>query len=144
MEENNNKKDFTKTKPPLYPTSPMEILITTILCIISLTVLTYLLIALYRCVCSRNYAEWRASWFNERNDESGEAPVLLEVLPVVLDGHTQEIECLATDGFTVASSCLSGHLKLWDVNTGEQLGFIDRCRLVDSFSLFLWLLCCIL
>lgn len=115
-------------KPPLYPTSPMEILITTILCIISLTVLTYTLIVLYRCICSRNYAEWRASWFNERNEESGDVPVLLEVLPVVLEGHAQEIECLATDGSTVASSCLSGHLKVWDVNTGEQLAFIDRSR----------------
>lgn len=107
----------------------MEIFITMILCIISLTVLTYTLIVLYRCICSRNYAEWRASWSHEKAEDSGsELPVLLEVLPVVLEGHTQEIECLATDGFTIASSCLSGHLKVWDVNTGEQLAFIDRSR----------------
>lgn len=130
IEEKDDKKGFSKTKPPLYPSSPMEILLTTILVIISIIVLTYTLIVLYRCVCSRNYAEWRASWSSERTEESGDVPVLLEVLPVVLEGHSQEIECVATDGFSIASSCLSGHLKVWDVNTGEQLAFIDRSRYV--------------
>lgn len=104
----------------------MEIFLTAILCVISIIVITYTLIVLYRCICSRNYAEWRASWWNERAEDGVDPPVLLEVLPVVVEGHMQQIECIATDGFTVVSCCLGGHLKIWDSNTGEQLAYIDR------------------
>lgn len=84
----------------------MEILLTTILCFISALVLAYTVVVLYRCICSRNYAEWRASWFAEKSDESGDDQVLLEALPVVLEGHQQEIECIATDGTNIVSACL--------------------------------------
>lgn len=68
--------------------------------------MAYIIVVVYRCVCSRNYPEWRASWFNEKSDESGEEQVLLEAIPVVLDGHHQDIECLSTDGTNIVSTCL--------------------------------------
>ncbi|KAJ8926743.1 hypothetical protein NQ314_020860 [Rhamnusium bicolor] len=115
-----------QAEQPFYPTSPMEILLTTILCLISVLVLAYTFVVLYRCVCSRNYAEWRASWFNEKTEESADDQVLLEAIPVALEGHQQEIECIATDGTNIVSACLGGQLKVWDNNTGELLAQIDR------------------
>ncbi|CAH1993920.1 unnamed protein product [Acanthoscelides obtectus] len=113
---------------PYYPQSPMEIMLTSILCLISMVVLSYALVVLYRCVCSRNYAEWRASWRGEREGSGGEEDdrVLLEAVPVVLEGHAGEVECIATDGRTVVSCCLGGQLKIWDSSTGELLSQIDR------------------
>lgn len=58
-------------------------------------------------------------------------PVLLEAVPIVLTGHAQEIECIATDGASIASCCLGGQVKIWDSVTGEMLANIDRKRLVD-------------
>lgn len=110
---------------PFYPNSPMEIFLATILCAISVIVLAYTMVVLYRCVCTRNYAEWRASWSTERTDEPV-AQLVMEAVPMVLDGHCQEIECMVTDGESVVSSCLGGQLKVWDAATGEQLASIDR------------------
>nr|CAI5846666.1 unnamed protein product [Callosobruchus analis] len=121
------------TDQPYYPQSPMEIMLTSILCLISVAVLSYALVVLYRCVCSRNYAEWRASWRGEKESSGGEEEdrVLLEAVPVVLEGHAREVECIATDGRTVVSCCLGGQLKMWDTSTGELLSQIDR---KDRFS----------
>ncbi|KAK4879556.1 hypothetical protein RN001_007702 [Aquatica leii] len=116
---------FFHSDRPLYPSSPMEILLTTILCFISVLVLAYAFVVLYRCICTRNYAEWRASWFSDKTEEN-EVQVLLEAVPIVLDGHPQEIECISTDGLSVASTCLGGQIKVWDTVTGELLKTIDR------------------
>ncbi|XP_050301883.1 sterol regulatory element-binding protein cleavage-activating protein [Anthonomus grandis grandis] len=111
---------------PFYPRSPMEIMLLSILICISVIVLAYGLVVLYKCVCSRNYAEWRASWYPEKNEEPVDDQVLLEAVPVVLDGHAHEVECIATDGVHLASVCLAGQLKIWDNSTGELLTVIDR------------------
>ena len=50
----------------------------------------------------------------------------MEAVPLVLDGHPQEVECIATDGTVVVSSCLGGQLRVWDSNLGEPLAVIDR------------------
>ncbi|CAG9864006.1 unnamed protein product [Phyllotreta striolata] len=115
-----------QSEQPFYPTSPMEIFLTTILCLISIVVLAYAFVVFYRCVCSRNYAEWRASWFNEKVDSEQEDQVLLEAMPISLDGHNQEIDCIATDGTNIVSACLGGQLKVFDNNTAELIGQIDR------------------
>lgn len=60
---------MSQVDQPYYPNSPMEIFLATILCVISVVVLAYMMVVLYRCVCTRNYAEWRASWANEKSDE---------------------------------------------------------------------------
>lgn len=45
---------------------------------------------------------------------------------MVLEGHKQDIECIATDGVSLVSACLNGQLKVWDNNTGELISHIDR------------------
>lgn len=52
---------------PFIPTTPMEFGLVAILCIISVIVVTYTFIGLYRCICTRNYAEWRSSWTSDEN-----------------------------------------------------------------------------
>ncbi|KAL1513489.1 hypothetical protein ABEB36_002893 [Hypothenemus hampei] len=111
---------------PLYPRSPMEIMLLSILILISIAVVTYGIVVLYKCVCSRNYAEWRASWYSEKHEEPIDEQVMLEAVPVVLDGHAQEVECIATDGAHLASICLGGLLKIWDNSTGDVVAILDR------------------
>ncbi|XP_060518686.1 sterol regulatory element-binding protein cleavage-activating protein isoform X2 [Cylas formicarius] len=114
------------SEQPIYPQSPMEIFFLIILILISVIVLAYAFILLYKCVCSRNYAEWRASWFPENSEEPVDEQVLLEAVPVVVEGHQQDVECIATDGLNLASACLGGHLKVWDSVTAELICHIDR------------------
>lgn len=90
----------------------MEIFLTTILCFISVIVLAYILVVIYRCVCSRNYAEWRASWYNDKIKDDKEEHFLLEAVPTVVEGHQHQIECLATDGKRIISACLGNQLIL--------------------------------
>ncbi|XP_028162169.1 sterol regulatory element-binding protein cleavage-activating protein-like [Ostrinia furnacalis] len=120
------------TDLPIYPTTPMEILLLAILCTISVAVIAYMMVVLYRCVCSRHYAEWRASW-NE-DDENRKilakqpaVQLVMEAVPLVVAGHVQEVECLVTDGEKVVSSCLQGNIKVWDSQNGEIATNIDRC-----------------
>lgn len=56
---------------PFIPSSPMEIFMTALLCIVSVFVVAYTFVVLYRCMCTRNYAEWRSSWANSSNDDDG-------------------------------------------------------------------------
>ncbi|CAG2057192.1 unnamed protein product [Timema podura] len=112
---------------PFVPSSPMELFLTSVLCVISVIVLAYTMVVLYRCVCSRHYAEWRASWAKDGEMvQDGGTHVVLDAVPLVLDGHAQEVECLATDGIMLVSSCLAGQLRVWDSLSGEALATIDR------------------
>ncbi|CAG9781801.1 unnamed protein product [Diatraea saccharalis] len=117
---------------PIYPTTPMEILLLAILCTISVAVIAYMMVVLYRCICSRHYAEWRASW-NEDDEykriiaKQPAVQLVMEAVPVVVAGHVQEVECLVTDGEKIVSSCLQGTIKVWDSQNGEILTNIDRC-----------------
>ncbi|XP_012541992.1 sterol regulatory element-binding protein cleavage-activating protein [Monomorium pharaonis] len=111
---------------PFVPSSPMEIFLAALLCLISVIVVAYTMVVLYRCICSRNYAEWRASWHQQEKTHDSVTQLVLEVAPLVLEGHNQEVECIATDGNTVASTCLAGHIRIWDTTSGEQLAHIDR------------------
>ncbi|XP_045509949.1 sterol regulatory element-binding protein cleavage-activating protein [Colias croceus] len=116
---------------PIYPTTPMEILLLTILCSISIAVIAYMMVVLYRCICSRHYAEWRASW--SEDDEYRKiiakqpaVQLVMEAVPLVVAGHSQEVECLVTDGEKIVSSCLQGNIKVWDSLNGEIITNIDR------------------
>ncbi|XP_037299802.1 sterol regulatory element-binding protein cleavage-activating protein [Manduca sexta] len=116
---------------PIYPTTPMEILLLAILCTISVVVIAYMMVVLYRCVCSRHYAEWRASW-NEDEEyrkiiaKQPAVQLVMEAVPLVVAGHSQEVECLVTDGEKVVSSCLQGNIKVWDSQNGDIITNIDR------------------
>lgn len=111
---------------PLYPKTPMEMLLATILCIISVFVLTYAMVMFYRCVCSRNYAEWRSSWHDVDVNIEPRTQRIFEGIPVQLKGHKHRIECMVTDGRMLASSCLDGKISVWDVSNGDQFNVIDR------------------
>lgn len=117
---------------PFVPSSPMEIFLTALLCFVSAIVLAYAMVMLYRCICSRNYAEWRTSWHQQDKTQDSVTQLVLEAVPLVLEGHTQEVECIATDGNTVASTCLAGHIRVWDSISGEQLAHVDRRQFFSS------------
>lgn len=104
----------------------MEIFLAALLCLISVIVVAYTMVVLYRCICTRNYAEWRASWHQQEKIHDSSTQLVLETLPLVLEGHTQEVECIATDGNTIASTCLAGHIRVWDSITGEMITHVDR------------------
>ncbi|KAM3968582.1 LOW QUALITY PROTEIN: SREBP cleavage activating protein [Aphomia sociella] len=116
---------------PIYPTTPMEILLLAILCAISVAVIAYMMVVLYRCICSRHYAEWRASWnedamYRKIIEKQPAVQLVMEAVPTVVAGHSQEVECLVTDGEKIVSSCLQGNIKVWDSQNGELLANIDR------------------
>ncbi|XP_055694551.1 sterol regulatory element-binding protein cleavage-activating protein isoform X2 [Lutzomyia longipalpis] len=112
---------------PFYPKSPMEIFLASILCAISIFVLTYTLVVLYRCICTRNYAEWRSSWSDaDPMARPRVEQVIQSSTPIAVTGHRHRVECLAMDGIMVASSCLEGYIRIWDVNGGELITEINR------------------
>lgn len=51
---------------------------------------------------------------------------MFEAVPLVLDGHSQDVECIGSDGNVIASVSLAGDLKVWDVVNGENLVTRDR------------------
>lgn len=112
---------------PLYPKTPMEMLLATILCLISIFVLTYAMIVFYRCICSRNYAEWRSSWNDTKTDvDAPNTQRIFESIPIQIKGHSHRIECMVTDGRMLACSCLDGKITTWDISNGEQVNVISR------------------
>lgn len=114
---------------PLYPKSPMELFFAAILICISVFVLTYTLVVMYRCICTRNYAEWRASWTDQSELVTANNKVqnvLQNSVPISIKGHQNTIECLASDGSLVASSCLEGRINVWDVTSGIRMSHIGR------------------
>lgn len=121
---------------PLYPKTPMEILLTSILCFVSIIVITYTMVVMYRCICSRNYAEWRSSWNDTERVETKSDLRILEGYPIQVNGHTHHIECIVTDGNLIASSCLQGQLKIWDSTNGDLVAEIDRVNYFEKMRQF--------
>ncbi|CRK90733.1 CLUMA_CG004425, isoform A [Clunio marinus] len=111
---------------PLYPKTPMEMMLLVILCAVSVFVITYTMIVMYRCICSRNYAEWRASRWDENEVIETNSEQVLEGFPIQVKGHKHNVECVVSDGNLIASSCLQGLLKIWDSNNGELVAEINR------------------
>ncbi|XP_039279240.1 sterol regulatory element-binding protein cleavage-activating protein [Nilaparvata lugens] len=124
----------SKTSPsPLLPSSPMELFLAMLLCLTSIMVVSYTVLVLYRCICSRNYAEWRSSWSPSEGvgeEGAGTEDVVLEAVPLVLSdssGPQQQVECVASDGIgLVVSVCLAGEVRCWDAATGELLQTVRR------------------
>ena len=52
--------------------------------------------------------------------------VVFEAVPLVLDGHSQDVECVANDGNIISSVCLGGVLKVWNATSGDNIVTIDR------------------
>ncbi|KAH8367195.1 hypothetical protein KR084_007635 [Drosophila pseudotakahashii] len=116
---------------PLVPKSPMEIFFAILLCCISIFVLCYTMVVFYRCICTRNYAEWRSSW-HESEAPYKQTEQILEGVPTKIAGHKHRIECLVSDGAYIISCCLKGQIRVWDARSGEQLTNIGRSDIAIS------------
>nr|XP_053640493.1 sterol regulatory element-binding protein cleavage-activating protein-like [Cherax quadricarinatus] len=84
------------------------------------------MVALYNCICSRNYAEWRASWWGQDGAKDETSQIIGDALPLVLAGHPHDVECMCTNGVLLVSSCLAGIIRVWDPSTGECVANINR------------------
>lgn len=58
--------------------------------------------------------------------------MVLEALPITIEGHAHLIECVATDSNVIVSTCLGGFVKVWDAITGDLVADIERKRYVDG------------
>ncbi|KAI1299239.1 Sterol regulatory element-binding protein cleavage-activating protein [Halotydeus destructor] len=96
----------------------------------------YLFYTLYRCCCTRRYAEWRTMWSEKIRGEHGHHKhgsysyndSVTEAIPQKLHGHEQDIELVACNDESpfVATICMKGDILIWDVLTGECLTQIKR------------------
>ncbi|XP_042909704.1 sterol regulatory element-binding protein cleavage-activating protein [Parasteatoda tepidariorum] len=127
--------DLLSRDLPYHPSSPGEVAIAITLAIPSLLFFIYLMVVLYRCMCSKHYAEWRSSWKNATGSEgnrlgysdgAADANLVMETFPLKLCGHSQDLEYLCTDEYTVVSTCLDGNINVWDSLSGECLTAIKR------------------
>lgn len=125
---------------PLYPKTPMEIVLLAILCTVSVFVITYTMIVMYRCICSRNYAEWRSSRWDDseimetmaKNNEQQ----VLEGYPIPVKGHKHNIECVVSDGNLIATSCLQNIIKIWSSTNGELVAEINRVSYFEQLQAY--------
>ncbi|XP_052246747.1 sterol regulatory element-binding protein cleavage-activating protein-like [Dreissena polymorpha] len=120
--------DPEQLKHLYYPKSRLEFIVTVSLGFLSVICMTYFIMVLYRCMCSRKYSKWRASWNKVPKNTKGNSyfKQMKQAVPIILKGHLQEIECLTCDGSVIISSCLGGQLKVWDSITGECLHTMQR------------------
>ena len=125
-----------------YPHIPLqwtsgEIFITVALSVPSIIFIIYVFVLMYRCMCTRNYAEWRDSWVQTLKFGSDSANrkgvstydfLEFETNPIRLQDHEQELNLLAsnTDTPFVASICVNGDIRIWDVLSGECHTSIKR------------------
>ncbi|KAK1806578.1 hypothetical protein P4O66_005088, partial [Electrophorus voltai] len=105
--------------------------------------LVLLLFCLYRVLCPRNYGQNGVQHGRRRRgdlpcDEYGYSPPVSEISPLLLRGHSMDIECLANDGMLLASCCLAGQIRVWDAQTGDCLTVIPNNGLRRSSSSGCW------
>uniref|UniRef100_A0A7N6AEB9 Sterol regulatory element-binding protein cleavage-activating protein n=1 Tax=Anabas testudineus TaxID=64144 RepID=A0A7N6AEB9_ANATE len=105
--------------------------------------LVLLLFCLYRVLCPRNYGQNGVAHGRRRRgdlpcDDYGYSPPVSEISPLLLRGHSMDIECLASDGMLLASCCLAGQIRVWDAQTGDCLTVIPNPGLRRSSSSGCW------
>jgi hypothetical protein len=119
---------------PLYPKTPTEMVLLFILCGVSVFFIAYTIVVMYRCICSRNYAEWRASRWDEDGIVEMNSEQVLEGFPIQVKGHRYNVECVVTDGNLIASSCLQGLIKIWDSSNGDLVAEINRVAYFEQLQ----------
>uniref|UniRef100_A0A1A7X877 Sterol regulatory element-binding protein cleavage-activating protein n=1 Tax=Iconisemion striatum TaxID=60296 RepID=A0A1A7X877_9TELE len=105
--------------------------------------LVLLLFCLYRVLCPRNYGQNGVAHGRRRRgdlpcDDYGYSPPVSEISPLLLRGHSMDIECLASDGMLLASCCLAGQIRVWDAQTGDCLTVIPKPGFGRSSSSGCW------
>uniref|UniRef100_A0A8C2G353 Sterol regulatory element-binding protein cleavage-activating protein n=1 Tax=Cyprinus carpio TaxID=7962 RepID=A0A8C2G353_CYPCA len=127
--------DTHHAPPPSIKTSDLQTNLTlykvAALGLFSGVVLVLLLFCLYRVLCPRNYGQNGVPHGRRRRgelpcDEYGYSPPISEISPLLLRGHSMDIECLASDGMLLASCCLAGQIRVWDAQTGDCLTVIPN------------------
>ncbi|XP_031432256.1 sterol regulatory element-binding protein cleavage-activating protein [Clupea harengus] len=126
----------TRHAPPLHPRAPdlqtdLTLYKVAALGLFAGVVLVLLLFCLYRVLCPRNYGQNGVPHGRRRRgdlpcDEYGYSPPISEISPLLLRGHSMDIECLASDGMLLASCCLAGQIRVWDAQTGDCLTVIPN------------------
>lgn len=116
------------------PSSMGEIILGITLALPTFLLFIYFMVILYRCICPRHYAEWRASW-KSKATLKGQFPsleidpntyLIMETLPIRLSGHEQEVDDVVCDENILCSICLNGDIRVWDAMSGECLTVISR------------------
>lgn len=74
-----------------YPKSRREYVITVSLGLLSVICISYFVVALYHCICPRNYGKWRQKWMRggRKSRQNGYFRQIKASLPKVLKGHSQ-------------------------------------------------------
>ncbi|XP_028835659.1 sterol regulatory element-binding protein cleavage-activating protein [Denticeps clupeoides] len=134
----------TRHQPPPIPRTPDQQNDLTLYKVAALglaagVLLVLLLFCLYRVLCPRNYGQNGVPHGRRRRgdlpcDEYGYSPPVSEISPLLLRGHSMDIECLASDGMLLASCCLAGQIRVWDAQTGDCLTIIPNNGLRRSSS----------
>lgn len=145
------------------PLAKSDFLIILGLSIPSVIFLVYLFILMYRCVCTRNYAEWRSqvtSTYNpfrfiqsnlfQRFTSESEMPklfrfdisLLTETETYKNENHfllnNQDVNLLMSNTQTtlVASSSMTGDIRVYDALTCEPLTYIQRSKSNSEVTYF--------
>lgn len=94
------------------------------------------MVLLYRCLCTRQYADWRSSLFAERKSKGGSLEALVtDSMPILFaSAHNEEIEYLCTNAADnsddiVVTSDLLGNVKVWNISGGYCKQVIQRSEL---------------
>ncbi|XP_066301686.1 sterol regulatory element-binding protein cleavage-activating protein-like isoform X2 [Branchiostoma lanceolatum] len=107
--------------------SKREYYVTIGLAVLSGAFLVVILMVLYKCVCPRDYGRWAPEGRRVKVvDDPYYIRQISDSVPLVLRGHTQDVECMCSDGPTLISSCLLGDIRVWDANSGDCLTLISR------------------
>ncbi|XP_078571709.1 sterol regulatory element-binding protein cleavage-activating protein-like isoform X1 [Branchiostoma floridae x Branchiostoma japonicum] len=107
--------------------SKREYYLTIGLAVLSGAFLVVILMVLYKCVCPRDYGRWAPEGRRLKVvDDPYYIRQISDSVPLVLRGHTQDVECMCSDGPTLVSSCLLGDIRVWDANSGDCLTHISR------------------
>jgi len=83
---------------------------------------------LFSRILHRGTLKFSNSFLILMNFISNSVKVVFEAVPLVLDGHLEEVECMGNDGNVVASVCLSGVMKIWNATTGDNIVTVNRKR----------------
>uniref|UniRef100_T1K2T8 Sterol regulatory element-binding protein cleavage-activating protein n=1 Tax=Tetranychus urticae TaxID=32264 RepID=T1K2T8_TETUR len=123
--------------------SSREIFLALLLSTPTLTFIIYILVTMYRCMCSRRYDEWRSSWSTPNHPKGQDISrhkledYFLETMMVKRQAHQVEVEIVecSNESPYVASCSMEGDIRVWDVLSGECHLFIQRSLLSDLIQL---------
>ena len=112
-----------------------SMLLTAVFGLLVIVLVVSLLTSLYKCICSRQYAEWRSSWNRKGRKSwttSGEQleNLITDALPWKFKAHAEDIEFICSNSTdpVVATCDFQGDIRVWDILSGESYTFIDRSQ----------------